>query len=79
MCFFFPSPVDGEWYRAMVNGLSEDKVSVNFVDYGYSMKLEKNHLRSITPRLLTLPFQAIRCSLAGNVSVKEREWKKLLT
>lgn len=53
----------------MVNGLTEDSVSVNFVDYGYSMKVEKNHLRTITPRLLTLPFQAIRCWLAGIVYV----------
>ncbi len=51
----------------MVNRLSEDKVSVNFVDYGYSMKVEKNHIRSITPQLLTLPFQAIRCWLSGSV------------
>lgn len=48
----------------MVNELSED-VSVNFVDYGYSMKVEKDHIRSITPRLLNLPFQAIRCWLTG--------------
>lgn len=63
----FKFQVDGAWYRAMVNELSEDKVSVNFVDYGNSMKLDKNCLRPITPQLLTLPFQAIHCSLAGNV------------
>lgn len=51
----------------MVTGLSEHQVSVKFVDRGHGMTLEKNHLRSITPQLLTLPFQAIRCSLAGNV------------
>lgn len=53
----------------MVNGLSEDKVSVHFVDYGFSMELQRNQLQSITPQLLTLPFQAIRCSLAGSVCV----------
>lgn len=83
MLFLFSCPVDGEWCRAMVNELSEDKVSVNFVDYGYSMNLEKNHLRSITPQLLTLPFQAIRCSLAGSVKCvceceRKREGEKLL-
>lgn len=51
----------------MVTGLSEHHVSVNFVDRGHSMTVEKKHLRSITPQLLALPFQAIRCSLAGNV------------
>lgn len=60
----FCSTGDGKWHRAMVMGLSED-VSVYFVDYGYSMKVEKNHLRSITARLLTLPFQAICCWLTG--------------
>lgn len=74
--FFYFSPGDGEWYRVMVNELSEDKVSVKLVDYGYSMKLEKDHLRSITPKLLTLPFQAIRCNLAGRVRVCECEGER---
>ncbi|KAI3365245.1 hypothetical protein L3Q82_010339, partial [Scortum barcoo] len=70
-CALFPG--DGTWYRAMVNGMSDDKVSVNFVDYGYSMTVEKRHIRSITPRLLTLPFQAIRCWLTG-VEPLGSEW-----
>ncbi|XP_070783515.1 tudor domain-containing protein 1 [Enoplosus armatus] len=70
-CAVFPGY--GAWYRAMVNELSEDKVSVNFVDYGYTMKLGKDHLRSITSRLLTLPFQAIRCWLTG-VEPLGSEW-----
>lgn len=49
----------------MVNGLSETTASVNFVDYGYSMTLPMENLRPITPALLTLPFQAVRCCLAG--------------
>ncbi|XP_029312233.1 tudor domain-containing protein 1 [Cottoperca gobio] len=69
-CAMFPG--NGEWYRAMVNGLPED-VAVNFVDFGYSMKVEKKHLRSITPRLLTLPFQAICCWLTG-VEPLGSEW-----
>lgn len=51
----------------MVTGLSDDKVAVNFVDYGYSLTVEKGHLRSITAQLLTLPFQAVRCWLTGSV------------
>ncbi|XP_028423126.1 tudor domain-containing protein 1 isoform X3 [Perca flavescens] len=69
-CAMFPG--DKEWYRALVNELSE-VVCVNFVDYGYSMKVEKDHIRSITPRLLTLPFQAIRCWLTG-VEPLGSEW-----
>lgn len=55
-----------------MKGLSHDKVAVNFVDYGYSLTVEKDHLRSITPQLLTLPFQAVRCWLTGSVSVRLR-------
>ncbi|XP_010790420.1 tudor domain-containing protein 1 [Notothenia coriiceps] len=69
-CAMFPG--DGEWYRALVNELAKE-VSVNFVDYGYTMKVEKNHIRSITPGLLTLPFQAIRCWLTG-VQPLGSEW-----
>ncbi|KAM6963471.1 tudor domain-containing protein 1 [Tautogolabrus adspersus] len=70
-CAMFPG--DGAWYRAMVNGLSEDKVSVNFVDYGYSMKVEKNQLRSITAKLLNLAFQSVHCWLQG-VEPQGSEW-----
>ncbi|XP_042253348.1 tudor domain-containing protein 1 isoform X1 [Thunnus maccoyii] len=70
-CAMFPG--DGAWYRATVKEQSEDDVVVNFVDYGYSMKVEKSHLRSITPQLLTLPFQAIRCWLTG-VEPLGSEW-----
>ncbi|KAM8836922.1 tudor domain-containing protein 1 [Spinachia spinachia] len=65
-------PGDKKWYRAMVKDLTE-KVSVYFVDYGYSMRVEKNHLRAITDRLLTLPFQAICCWLTG-VEPLGSEW-----
>lgn len=63
-----PSPDDQKWYRVMLNDISETTVSVNFVDYGHKMKLPKENLRPITPSFLTLPFQEVRCSLAGTVS-----------
>uniref|UniRef100_A0A3Q3KD09 Tudor domain-containing protein 1 n=2 Tax=Monopterus albus TaxID=43700 RepID=A0A3Q3KD09_MONAL len=63
----------GVWYRAIVKELSEDKVSVIFVDYGMTMKVERSHLRSITPRLLAQPFQAVRCWLTG-VEPLGSEW-----
>lgn len=68
--FFPPFPGDREWYRVMVDILAETTVFVTFVDYGYSMKLPTENLRPITPSLLTLPFQAVRCSLAGTMSVR---------
>ncbi|KAM6896989.1 tudor domain-containing protein 1 [Xenentodon cancila] len=70
-CAMFPS--DGAWYRAMVKGLSEDKVFVNFVDIGYNLTVEKGHLRAITPKLLTLPFQTVCCWLTG-VEPLGSEW-----
>ncbi|KAM4524090.1 tudor domain-containing protein 1 [Odontesthes bonariensis] len=62
-CAMFPG--DGLWYRVMVNKLSGDEAFVNFVDCGYSMTVEQRRLRSITPKLLTLPFQAVCCWLTG--------------
>ncbi|KAL2078027.1 hypothetical protein ACEWY4_025712 [Coilia grayii] len=57
---------DGSWYRALVQAVGADgKVQVYFVDYGNSSTLEAAHLRTIEQRLLTLPFLAIRCWLAG--------------
>lgn len=53
----------------MVDILSEATASVSFVDYGYSMKLPTENLRPITPSLLRLPFQAVRCAVAGIVIV----------
>ncbi|XP_035001876.2 tudor domain-containing protein 1 isoform X2 [Hippoglossus stenolepis] len=64
---------DGAWYRAMVKELCENQVSVNIADYGYSMKVERHQLRSITQRLLALPFQAVRCWLSG-VEPPGSEW-----
>lgn len=68
--FLSPFPDDGEWYRVMVDILSETTASVNFVDYGYCMKLPTKNLRPITLSLLNLPFQAVRCAIAGTVIVK---------
>lgn len=65
-----PSPDDRKWYRVMLNDISDTAVSVNCVDYGRKMKLPKGNLQPIIPSFLTLPFQAVRCSLAGTVSVE---------
>ncbi|XP_054878615.1 tudor domain-containing protein 1 [Poeciliopsis prolifica] len=68
-----PFPGSGAWCRALVNGLSDDNVDVYLVDYGHSMTAKNSHLRSITPKLLTLPFQAVCCWLAG-VDPVGSEW-----
>ncbi|XP_061564122.1 tudor domain-containing protein 1 [Cololabis saira] len=70
-CALFPS--DGAWYRAIVKELFQDKVVVCFVDIGNNLTVEKSNLRSITPKLLTLPFQTVRCWLTG-VEPLGSEW-----
>ncbi|KAG7227917.1 hypothetical protein INR49_013711, partial [Caranx melampygus] len=64
---------DRAWYRALVKELCENLVLVNIADYGFTMKVEKHQLRSITPQLLTLPFQTVRCRLSG-VEPLGSEW-----
>ncbi|XP_043108998.1 tudor domain-containing protein 1 isoform X2 [Puntigrus tetrazona] len=67
---------DAHWYRAIVLEVcGEDKAKVYFVDYGNSCDVEATHLKAITPNLLKLPFQAIRCWLAG-VEPLEGQWTK---
>uniref|UniRef100_A0A671KJ77 Tudor domain-containing protein 1-like n=1 Tax=Sinocyclocheilus anshuiensis TaxID=1608454 RepID=A0A671KJ77_9TELE len=67
---------DAHWYRAMVLEVcGEGKARVYFVDYGNSCEVEAARLKAITPNLLKLPFQAIRCWLAG-VEPVEGQWTK---
>ncbi|XP_051769791.1 tudor domain-containing protein 1 isoform X3 [Ctenopharyngodon idella] len=67
---------DAQWYRAMVLEVcGESKARVYFVDYGNSCEVEAAHLKAITQSLLKLPFQAIRCWLAG-VEPVEGQWSK---
>ncbi|KAM4715222.1 tudor domain-containing protein 1 [Anableps anableps] len=70
-CALFPG--SGAWCRVTVKGLSDDNVTIHFVDYGHSMAVKNSHLRSITPKLLRLPFQAVCCWLAG-VDPVGSEW-----
>ncbi|KAF6724964.1 Tudor domain-containing protein 1 [Oryzias melastigma] len=65
---------DGKWYRAMVKELFGDVVNVNLVDFGQNMTVNSGCIRSITPKLLKLPFQAVRCWLTG-VEPSGSEWK----
>uniref|UniRef100_A0A3P8V9W6 Tudor domain containing 1 n=1 Tax=Cynoglossus semilaevis TaxID=244447 RepID=A0A3P8V9W6_CYNSE len=64
---------DRSWYRAIVKRLQGNLVSVNLVDYGYTIQVERQHLRYIKPQLLTLPFQSLRCWLSG-VEPLGSEW-----
>ncbi|KGL90521.1 Tudor domain-containing protein 1, partial [Charadrius vociferus] len=57
---------DNLWYRAAVRAyVSEDTVLVGYVDYGNCEVLPLTRLHPMIPRLMDLPAQAIRCTLAG--------------
>ncbi|KFQ72430.1 Tudor domain-containing protein 1, partial [Phaethon lepturus] len=57
---------DNLWYRAAVIAyVSEDTVLVGYIDYGNFEVLALTRLRRMIPRLMDLPAQAIRCTLAG--------------
>ncbi|KAM6999280.1 tudor and KH domain-containing protein [Passerculus sandwichensis] len=59
---------DGEWYRARVLGtLDSGHLELHYVDFGDSGQAPPGALRALRSDFLSLPFQAIECSLAGIV------------
>ncbi|XP_043374938.1 tudor domain-containing protein 1 isoform X1 [Dermochelys coriacea] len=64
---------DGHWYRAIVLGVSQSEVKVAYADYGNTETLPFSRVLPITARYLKLPFQIIKCSLAGI-----KEWSPLI-
>ncbi|XP_053366920.1 tudor and KH domain-containing protein isoform X2 [Clarias gariepinus] len=55
----------GAWNRARVLGvLNSGLVDLYYVDYGDNGELPREQLRSLRSDFLSLPFQAIECSLA---------------
>ncbi|XP_005062747.1 PREDICTED: tudor and KH domain-containing protein, partial [Ficedula albicollis] len=59
---------DGEWYRARVLGaLDNGHLELYYVDFGDNGQAPPEALRALRSDFLSLPFQAIECSLAGVV------------
>ncbi|XP_063163880.1 tudor domain-containing protein 1-like [Candoia aspera] len=56
---------DDSWYRAVVLGINVSKVKVVYADYGNTEMLPFSRLQPITAPYLQLPFQILKCSLAG--------------
>ncbi|XP_040922597.1 tudor and KH domain-containing protein isoform X2 [Toxotes jaculatrix] len=64
----------GTWNRARVLGvLGSGLVDLYYVDFGDNGELPKDSLRRMRSDFLSLPFQAIECSLAG-VRPKGEVW-----
>ncbi|XP_025903914.1 tudor and KH domain-containing protein, partial [Nothoprocta perdicaria] len=63
--------VDGSaWYRARVLGtLDNGNLDLYYVDFGDNGEAPREALRALRTDFLSLPFQAIECSLAGIVPV----------
>ncbi|CAH2039405.1 unnamed protein product, partial [Iphiclides podalirius] len=62
-CARFPD--DDNWYRARVRDTKGNKVVVAYVDYGNEQEVDISDLRTITPDLIRLPAQALKCALKG--------------
>nr|XP_032608767.2 tudor and KH domain-containing protein isoform X1 [Taeniopygia guttata]XP_032608771.2 tudor and KH domain-containing protein isoform X1 [Taeniopygia guttata] len=63
-----PYLAGGEWCRARVLGpLDNGHLGLSYVDFGDSGEAPPEALRALRSDFLSLPFQAIECSLAGIV------------
>lgn len=65
-CARFPD--DTNWYRARVIDTRRNKIIVAYVDYGNEQEVDVSDLRTITPELMRLPAQALKCALKVSVS-----------
>ncbi|CAH2323151.1 tudor domain-containing 1 isoform X1 [Pelobates cultripes] len=73
-CSFFSG--DKNWYRAQVIKLIEtEKAKVNFLDYGNVEEVAVDKLCKMPSQFLELPFQAVKCSLAG-VKPIGNKWRR---
>ncbi|XP_031830738.1 tudor domain-containing protein 7 tapas [Nomia melanderi] len=58
--------IDGHWYRVCISSIiKENMVSVYFCDFGDVSVLPLNNLQPLKSQFLELPYQAIKCRLAG--------------
>ena len=62
---------DNMWYRARINSYDKtaNQIHVLFVDYGNSESLPVSNIRELTSEFLSLPNQAIACTLEDSQSL----------
>ncbi|XP_053575688.1 tudor and KH domain-containing protein [Bombina bombina] len=71
-----PFHTDTFWYRAEVQGFVENgNVDLYYVDYGDNWDTARKNLFPLRSDFLSLPFQAIECSLFG-ISPAGAEWSQ---
>ncbi|XP_037681900.1 tudor and KH domain-containing protein isoform X2 [Choloepus didactylus] len=71
-----PLPTYGSWYRARVLGTLENgNLDLYFVDFGDNGDCPLKDLRALRSDFLSLPFQAIECSLA-RIAPSGEQWEE---
>jgi len=54
------------WYRVIIEDVkSDNELSVMYVDYGNKEMLPLTRIKQLSPKFVSCPLQAIRCSLIG--------------
>lgn len=76
-CARFPD--DNNWYRARIRDTRQNKVVVVYVDYGNEQEVEVSDLRTITPELIKLPAQAMKCALKVSSPISAKYHSKFCT
>ncbi|XP_062049577.1 tudor and KH domain-containing protein [Lepus europaeus] len=68
-------PQTSQWFRARVAEIMENgNLDLYFVDYGDNGECPLSDVRALRSDFLSLPFQAIECSLAGVAPIGE-QWE----
>nr|KAF6414565.1 tudor and KH domain containing [Molossus molossus] len=71
-----PLSTNGSWYRARVLGTLENgNLDLYFVDFGDNGDCSLRDLRALRSDFLSLPFQAIECSLA-RIAPSGEQWEE---
>ncbi|ERE87164.1 tudor and KH domain-containing protein [Cricetulus griseus] len=71
-----PLSTNGSWYRAQILGTLENgNLDLYFVDFGDNGDCPLKDLRALRSDFLSLPFQAIECSLA-RIAPSGEQWEE---
>lgn len=63
---------DGRWYRARVDDVKGDMVTVYFIDYGNSSQINVKNIKRLPYDLAQQPALAYRCALDGAAVVSDK-------